>query len=175
MQEEQGEPQVQEPPKIEKRPAPPKSEQPTKKLKSIPSVEKTEPAETVNTPNEALSKYKSKLKSGQFRWINELMYTKPSEKAKEIFDKDPSLFEEVGDHFLVPFFAHCDADKTLLQLSITKVFANRWKNGPAIQSMSSSNNCRKFRPRKSLRILAVEKQNSLPVFRIRCTPLILLR
>mmetsp|Transcript_20091 Transcript_20091/g.33179 ORF Transcript_20091/g.33179 Transcript_20091/m.33179 type:complete len:293 (-) Transcript_20091:20-898(-) len=38
-------------------------------------------------------KFKSKLESGQFRWLNEQLYTTTSEEAMTLFKKEPKLYD----------------------------------------------------------------------------------
>lgn len=38
-------------------------------------------------------KFKAKLEGAQFRYLNELLYTKPSAEAHAIMQKQPELFE----------------------------------------------------------------------------------
>lgn len=38
-------------------------------------------------------KMTSKISGARFRWINEQLYTKTGEEARDMFDKDPSLFD----------------------------------------------------------------------------------
>jgi ribosomal RNA-processing protein 8 len=40
-----------------------------------------------------LDRFSEKLQGSKFRWINELLYTKPSDESKSLFDSDPSLFD----------------------------------------------------------------------------------
>jgi len=42
-----------------------------------------------------MNKMKTQLSGAKFRWINEQLYTEPSQKSFEIFQEDPNLFEIV--------------------------------------------------------------------------------
>ena len=44
---------------------------------------------------------KKKLEGGQFRYLNEQLYTKESKESFEIFSSDPSLFEAVSGNPIV--------------------------------------------------------------------------
>lgn len=65
------------------------------KKKKTPINEKTptQPPKSTTTNKQKLS-MKEKLEGGRFRYLNELLYTKPSSESFEIFRNEPHLFDE---------------------------------------------------------------------------------
>jgi ribosomal RNA-processing protein 8 len=57
-----------------------------------PAAHAYAPAMAGKRPATLLDKFKAKLDGGQFRWLNEQLYTTTSESAEQLFTKDPSLY-----------------------------------------------------------------------------------
>ena len=56
---------------------------------------KDKPETTDDTQNNKISEYKNRLKSSQFRILNEYLYTKNSKNAESYFSKNPDEFDMV--------------------------------------------------------------------------------
>ena len=75
-----------------------KNENPTKIVLPQGSIKNTvsqqsESAGTIEKYKKFQHKLSKKLEGGQFRWINEKLYTSESEEALKMFSKEPKLFE----------------------------------------------------------------------------------
>lgn len=86
-----------------------KSEVTNDTKKEVPQVKDTNVAKEDKTVqrkavvNDSLQARKEKLKSGQFRWLNEQLYTSNSENAMELFKNEPELFTVVR---IIKIFCH---------------------------------------------------------------------
>jgi glucan-binding YG repeat protein len=69
-----------------------------KKKKTLPEPE-PESIEQPTKKSSKLDEMKQRLKSGQFRYLNEQLYTSDSQTAFEMFQDDSSLFDAVGNIF----------------------------------------------------------------------------
>lgn len=75
-----------------------KKKKPAEQVAQVPSVQGDNLAKSSNTQsNRKLSKlqqkYRAKLQGGQFRWLNEQLYTQSGEDSFQSFAKNPSLFD----------------------------------------------------------------------------------
>ena len=66
--------------------------QPQGSIKNTVS-QQSESADTIEKYKKFQRKLSKKLEGGQFRWINEKLYTSESEEALKMFSKEPKLFE----------------------------------------------------------------------------------
>ena len=49
------------------------------------------------------SRFQEQLRGARFRWLNEQLYTSNAAHARQLFDKDPALFELVSSQKRSPF------------------------------------------------------------------------
>lgn len=64
--------------------------------KSLTPKQKTDP---ISKSDSTLIAMKEKLKSGQFRWLNEQLYTTDSNEAMKLFSEEPELFQAYHEGF----------------------------------------------------------------------------
>lgn len=68
------------------------SEQASKKPKQTKPKSSTTPSTKKPAISSLQSKFKAKLEGGQFRWLNEQLYTTTSDKAMKLFKQKPELY-----------------------------------------------------------------------------------
>ena len=56
-------------------------------------AQQSKSADTIEKYKKFQHKLSKKLEGGQFRWINEKLYTSESEEVLKMFSKEPKLFE----------------------------------------------------------------------------------
>ena len=88
----QMQPQQPEP----KSPAVEEKKQVKAKKKGSKPAETQDQKKKVKETDATLVAMKEKLKSGQFRWLNEQLYTTNSEEAMKLFSEEPDLFQAVS-------------------------------------------------------------------------------